>query len=109
MLSARFGPMPLIMPEAKYFSMPSAVVGGAARSKSAQNCTLRVRSLTHRPLAWTNSPAPIAAAWPTTVIRSRWPRAFTRRTQKPAVLVVKGDALDEAGEVILCGWSRRPA
>jgi hypothetical protein len=42
-----------------------------------------VRSLTHRPLACTNSPAEIVAAWPTTVIRSRRPRAFTRRTQKP--------------------------
>src|SRR5512134_1647554 len=75
--------MPLIIPEARYFSMPSAVVGGAARRKSARNCAPCVRSLTHRPLAWTNSPAPIAAAWPMTVIRSRWPRAFTRSTQKP--------------------------
>ncbi len=63
--------------------MPSAVVGGAERRKSARNCTPCVRSLTHRPLAWTNSPAPMVAAWPMTVIRSRWPRAFTRSTQKP--------------------------
>jgi hypothetical protein len=35
------------------------------------------------PLAWMNSPAEIIAAWPTTVMRSRWPRALTRRTQKP--------------------------
>src|SRR5512132_2407042 len=75
--------MPLIMPEARYFSIPSAVVGGATRKKSARNCTPCVRSFTHRPLACTNSPAPIAAAWPTTVIKSRWPRAFTRRTQNP--------------------------
>ena len=74
---------PLIIPDARYFSMPSAVVGSADRRKSARNCTPCVRSLTQRPLACTNSPAPIAAAWPTTVIRSRWPRAFTRRTQKP--------------------------
>ena len=39
--------MPLIMPEARYFSIPSAVVGGAARRKSARNCTPCVRSLTH--------------------------------------------------------------
>src|SRR3954452_1565835 len=42
-----------------------------------------VRSLTPEPFAWTNSPAEIIAAWPRTVIRSRWPRALTRRTQKP--------------------------
>src|SRR5919106_3948103 len=29
------------------------------------------------------SPALITGAWPTTVTRSRWPRALTRRTQKP--------------------------
>ena len=34
-------------------------------------------------LACTNSPADIIAAWPTRVMRSRWPRALTRRTQKP--------------------------
>ena len=42
-----------------------------------------VRSLIQLPLAWTNSPAEIIAAWPRTVIRSRCPRALTRRTQKP--------------------------
>ena len=30
-----------------------------------------------------HSPAEIIAAWPTTVTRSRWPRAFALRTQKP--------------------------
>jgi hypothetical protein len=35
------------------------------------------------PLAWTNSPAEIRAAWPTTVTKSRGPRTFTRRTQNP--------------------------
>src|SRR5262245_7336654 len=30
-----------------------------------------------------NSPALIVGAWPTTVTRSRWPRALTRKTQKP--------------------------
>jgi hypothetical protein len=77
------GPMPLIMPEARYFSMPSSVVGGAARRKAALNWTPWVRSLTQVPLAWTNSPALIAAAAPTTVTSSRWPRTLTRSTQKP--------------------------
>jgi exodeoxyribonuclease V alpha subunit len=30
------------------------------------------------PLAWTNSPAEIIAAWPIRVMRSRWPRALIR-------------------------------
>ena len=47
------------------------------------NWTPRVRSLTQDPLAWTNSPAEIIAACPTRVIRSRWPRALIRSTQKP--------------------------
>ena len=42
-----------------------------------------MRSLIQDPIAWTNSPAEIIAACPMTVMRSRWPRALTRRTQKP--------------------------
>src|ERR1019366_10340828 len=42
-----------------------------------------VRSLTHSPDAVIHSPAEMAAAWPTTVTRSRCPRALARRTQKP--------------------------
>src|SRR6185312_16306837 len=40
-------------------------------------------SLTQVPAIWTNSPALINAARPTTVRRSLWPRALTRRTQNP--------------------------
>src|SRR3954451_2264292 len=75
--------MPLTMPEPRYFSIPSRVVGGAALRKASLTWSPCVRSLTQVPLAWTNSPAVIAAAAPTTVTRSRWPRALTRRTQKP--------------------------
>src|SRR4051812_43367560 len=75
--------MPLTMPEPRYFSIPSAVVGGAERRKAALNWSPCVRSLIQIPLAWTNSPAVIAAAAPTTATRSRWPRALTRSTQKP--------------------------
>ena len=39
------------------------------------------RSLIHSPDAVIHSPAETMAAWPTTVTRSRWPRAFARRTQ----------------------------
>jgi|GEM_PF-5738190 hypothetical protein len=63
--------------------MPSSVVGGLALRKTARNCRPCVTSLTQAPLARTNSPAVIVAAWPTTVIRSRCPRAFTRSTQNP--------------------------
>src|SRR3954466_273455 len=75
--------MPLTIPAPRYFSIPSAVVGGAALRKAALNWRPWVRSLTQVPLAWTNSPAVIAAAAPTTATRSRWPRALTRSTQKP--------------------------
>src|SRR5215467_9554387 len=75
--------MPRIMPEPRYFSIPSTVVGAVAFRNEALNWTPCVRSLIQVPLTWTNSPAEIIAAWPRTVIRSRWPRALTRRTQKP--------------------------
>jgi hypothetical protein len=75
--------MPLTMPEPRYFSIPSSVVGGATCRNAALNWSPWARSLTQDPLAWTNSPAAMDAAAPTTVTRSRWPRALTRSTQKP--------------------------
>jgi hypothetical protein len=51
--------MPRIMPEARYFSMPSAEVGAEQRRKRALNCWPWVRSLTHSPEAVIHSPAPI--------------------------------------------------
>src|SRR5271165_4144074 len=75
--------MPRIIPDARYRSIPSSVVGGLALRNDARNCWLWTRSFTQAPLIWTNSPALIIAAWPTTVIRSRWPRALTRSTQNP--------------------------
>src|SRR5580700_2224299 len=53
--------MPRIMPEPRYFSIPSTVVGGMALRNRARNCTPWVRSLLHSPLAWMNSPAEIVA------------------------------------------------
>src|SRR5215207_7984538 len=75
--------MPRIMPDPRYFSMPSIDVGAEVFRNRALNCWPWVRSLTHSPDAVTHSPAEIVAAWPTTVTRSRCPRAFARRTQKP--------------------------
>src|SRR3954470_23098983 len=75
--------MPRIMPEARYFSMPSIELGAEVRMKRALNCWPWVRSLTHSPDAVSHSPAEIVAAWPTMVTRSRCARALTRSTQKP--------------------------
>jgi hypothetical protein len=75
--------MPRMIPDPRYFSIPSTVAGAAALRNEGLNWTPCVRSLTQVPLAWTNSPTEIIAAWPRTVIRSRCPRALTRRTQKP--------------------------
>ena len=63
--------------------MPSTPVGAVAVRTFALNCSPCVRSLSQMPVAVTHSPAPIAGAWPTTVTRSRRPRAFTRSTQNP--------------------------
>jgi Helix-hairpin-helix motif len=49
----------------------------------ALNCWPWARSLIHSPDAVIHSPAEMMAAWPTTVTKSRWPRAFALRTQKP--------------------------
>src|SRR5262245_4884025 len=71
------------MPDERYFSMPSAEVGGEVRRNRALNCWPWVRSLIHSPDAVIHSPAAIVAACPTTVTTSRWPRALARNTQKP--------------------------
>src|SRR5436190_14223676 len=71
------------MPDERYFSMPSAEVGGDVRRNRALNCWPCVRSLIHSPEAVIHSPAAMVAAWPTIVTMSRCPRALARRTQKP--------------------------
>src|SRR5918997_335363 len=75
--------MPRIMPEPRYLSMPSSVVGAVAFRNDARNCGPWVRLFTHAPEALTNSPAEISAAWPTAVTKSLCPRTLTRSTQKP--------------------------
>jgi hypothetical protein len=44
----------------------------------------------------------MVAAWPMTVIRSRWPRLHPQDAEA-AVLVVEGHSLDEAGEILTVG------
>jgi hypothetical protein len=91
------GPTPRIMPDDRYFSMPSAEVGGEVRRKRALNCWPWVRSLTYSPEVVIHSPAEIVAAWPTTVTTSRWPRLGAQNAE--AVLsVVIGHPLDELGK-----------
>ena len=91
--------------------MPSIDVGAEVRMKRALNCWPWVRSLTHSPDAVTHSPAAMAAACPTTVTSSRWPRALMRRTQKPfsalwkvtrSTRPARTSWVDESG----CGFSR---
>jgi hypothetical protein len=54
--------MQRIIPEPRYFSIPSTVVGAVAVRNVALNWTPCVRSLIQDPLAWMNSPAEIIAA-----------------------------------------------
>src|SRR5271166_5942070 len=75
--------MPRIIPEPRYFSIPSMELGAEVFRNRALNCWPWARSLIHSPDAVIHSPAEMMAAWPTTVTRSRWPRAFALRTQKP--------------------------
>src|SRR5271165_3840644 len=75
--------MPRIIPEPRYFSIPSIELGAEVLRKRALNCWPCARSLIHSPDAVIHSPAEMTAAWPTTVTRSRCPRAFALRTQKP--------------------------
>src|SRR5207253_4349659 len=62
---------------------PSAVVGGTVFMLVALNCSPCSLSLTHQPSALSHSPAVTEGSDPMTVVSSRCPRAFTRRTQKP--------------------------
>src|SRR5215813_6022481 len=50
------------MPDERYFSMPSAEVGGDVRRNRALNCWPWVRSLTHSPEAVIHSPAEMVAS-----------------------------------------------
>ena len=64
-LPANAGPTPRIMPDERYFSMPSTELGSEVRMNRALNCWPWVRSFTHSPEAVIHSPAAIVAAWPT--------------------------------------------
>ena len=63
--------------------MPSSVVGGAGLEEGGLELQAMGAVVDPAAARLTNSPAAIVAAWPTTVTRSRCPRALTRSTQKP--------------------------
>ena len=71
------------MPEPRYFSMPSSVVGGTTFRCSALNCMPWVRSFCQEPVHSRYSPGVTEAAQPVTVTSSRCPETLTLSTQKP--------------------------
>ena len=102
--------MPLTKPLPRYRSIPSAVVGGTVFMVVALNCSPCSLSLTHQPSALSHSPAVTEGSDPTTVVSSRCPRAFTRRTQKPLSSLWKvtrsistGDFLGRGSALWDCG------
>src|ERR1700735_2671230 len=109
-LFAKTGPIPLTIPLPKYLSIPSVVVGGTVRRTVAFICNPCSLSRTHAPSAVSHSPAQTDGEDPTTVTRSRWPVAFTRRTQKPesSLKIEEGHAFDEARDPLrMCLGGRR--
>jgi len=72
------------------------VVSGAALRNVALNWSPCVRSLIDEPLAWTNSPAVIAAAAPTTVTSPVAPDLDPQHTEA-GLRVVVSHPLDRAG------------
>ena len=91
------------MPDERYFSIPSAEVGGDVRRNRALNCWPCVRSLTHSPDAVIHSPAARVAACPTTVTMTT---RLGPQNAKPVLSVVAGYALDETGNNFLRPDSR---
>ena len=63
--------------------MPLSVFGGVILTNTARNCLPCSRSVIQLPEAEAYSPGVTLGAWPTSVIRSRSPRTFSRSTQKP--------------------------
>src|SRR6516165_1324885 len=89
--------MPRIMPEPRYFSMPSTVVGAAALRNKALNWTPCVRSLIQDPLARTNSPAEIIAAWPADKgDEITLATGFDPQHAEAVVGVMEGDTVDQS-------------
>src|SRR5450759_5519397 len=93
--------MPRIIPEPRYFSVPSMDVGADVRRKRALNCWPWVWSLTHSPEAVIHSPAEIMAAWPITVTRVAMSARLDPQNTKAVVAIMEGDTLDKASQNLL--------
>jgi hypothetical protein len=93
--------MPRIMPEPRYFSMPSIEVGAEVLRKRALNCWPWARSLTHPPDAVIHSPAEIDAACPTTRHEIAISARLGSENAEAVLLVVEGDPLDQARQHFL--------
>ena len=99
--------MPRIMPEERYFSMPSAEVGGDVRRNRALNCWPCVRSLTHSPDAVIHSPAAIACGMADNGYDITMSTRLGAQNAKAILGIMVRDALDEAGNNLLRRFLRR--
>ena len=100
---AMAGPMPRIWPEARYFSIPSAPVGGVALSISALNWRPCVRSLTQAPVAVIHSPAPIDGRVSDHGDEVALAPRLHLEDAEAVLGVVEGDALDRARQSLKRG------
>jgi hypothetical protein len=81
--AANAGPIPLMSPDARYRSIPSALSGAEVRICSALNCGPCLGSTFHFPVAESHSPTETAGTVPTTVQSSLRPLTLTFSTEKP--------------------------
>ncbi len=82
-LDAKCGPMPLMSPDPRYLSIPSAVFGLDVRASEALNCCPCLGSMTHSPSASIHSPSVTLGRTAIIVIWSRLPPDLTLSTEKP--------------------------
>ena len=76
-------PMPLIMPEPRYFSIPASVVGASSDTLVARSCSPWMRSTSMIPRARMREPAETRGNVPMTVSRSLRPGMLTFTIRKP--------------------------
>ena len=93
--------MPWIMPELRYFSMPSIDVGAEVFRNRALNCWPWVRSLTHSPEAVIHSPATMGRRVANDGHQIAVSACLRPENAEAILGVVEGDPLDEAGEDFL--------
>src|SRR5215831_10326133 len=99
--------MPRIIPEPRYFSMPSTVVGAVALRNEALNWTPCVRSLTQAPFAWTKFAGRdhrcMADESDEIALASR----FDPQHAKAVVRIVERDAVDQSRQDLRRARQRR--